>query len=317
MKVIHGCLFFALLCAGCSDTVELGREASPDGTGLAKITAKTTHGAPLPGPEPPEIKSKSVRLTVTTKGKIVYDSGFQEIGRFQHLPMIADIAWAPDSSRVACRLVNSFCIVDEGGRRKDFPLVEPSDNSLISSFRWTGNRELLVVIKLIDDPLGMHGYPQHYHGYLAKSKCVRIARLNLDTGITNRFLLATASPTFMFHSCGFQNQEIAPDTNRVAFSAGYALCVYDDGLGRLVARVPVDGSIEGTWWDTNDRVIIGIGLLSGQLHFSRLDVRTGRMTDQTAQLLPFWTRNWERLDWFRPALPTTQAAGTGSTTGTK
>jgi hypothetical protein len=103
----------------------------------------------------------------------------------------------------------------------------------------------------------------------------------------------------MFRSIGFLNQEMSPTTNRVAFSDGNAICVYDDAAGKVIASAPVTGSIEGTWWDTNDRLIIGIGLLSGEKHFSTFDIRTGKVEDQSSVYLPIWDGVWNNDAWFR------------------
>jgi len=170
---------------------------------------------------------------------------------------------------------------------------------LVSSFKWTGNRQLLVVAKRVAEPLDMFGYPKHYHGYLTKSQNVRVFKVDLDSGITERFTADVKEPTFMFRSIGFRNQEIAPATNRVAFSDGNAICVYDDSLGKVVATAPVNGSIEGTWWDTNDRLIVGIALLSGEKHFSTFDLKTGKAEDQSATYLPAWDSVWNNEGWFR------------------
>ncbi len=59
------------------------------------------------------------------------------------------------------------------------------------------------------------------------------------------------------------------------------------------------GSIEGTWWDTNDRLIVGIGLLSGEKHFSTFDISTEAVKEQSSVYLPLWTGAWNNAVWFR------------------
>ena len=103
----------------------------------------------------------------------------------------------------------------------------------------------------------------------------------------------------MFRSIGFLNQEVCPTGNRVAFSSGRAICVYDDAVGKVIATAPVDGSIEGTWWDTHDKLVVGIGLLSGEKRFSTFDVKTEKVEDASSAYLPMWDGTWYREDWFR------------------
>ena len=150
---------------------------------------------------------------------------------------------------------------------------------------------------MIDEPLDMFGYPQHYHGYLAKAMNVRIIRLNLQSGIAERFIQDVKHPTFMFHSIGFMNQEISPYSDRVAFSDGSAICIYDDDNGKMMVTAPITGSIEGTWWETDNRVIVGTGLLSGEMKFAEIDLISNSVSDRTSQLLPVWNRMWDKIEW--------------------
>ncbi|MCL5096760.1 MAG: hypothetical protein M1608_04375, partial [Candidatus Omnitrophica bacterium] len=231
------------------------------------------------------------------KGKRVYDTGDQNVGVYQSLPFALDVAWAPDSAHVAYRLITTLRIVGRDGAVHQAAIV--CTNSLISSFKWISNKELLVVMKEIDEPLDMFGYPQHYHGYLAKTKGIKIVRVNLDGGVSQRFEQPVKETTFMFHSIGFENQEISPYADRVAFSNGSGLCVYDDGAAKVLATVPMTGEIEGTWWESKDTVIIGIGLLSGGRDFLRCDLADGSVQKCTATLLPQWDGMWRQVDWFK------------------
>jgi len=228
----------------------------------------------------------------------VYDGGFENVGVYQAFPFAVDLAWAPDSEHLAYRSITTLHVVSKLGAVQSFVVIQ--GNALISSFKWLDNRELLVVTKQITDPLDMFGYPQHYHGYLAKATQVRIVRVHLDSGLTERFTQAVQQPTFMFHSIGFQNQEISPTSSRVAYSDGHALCVYDDAVGKVIATVPMPGAIEGTWWETNDRLIVGLCMLSGgERHFVSVDLPSGHVEDQTRQLRPRWKLLWDNADWFR------------------
>ncbi len=213
------------------------------------------------------------------------------------VPFALDAVWAPDSAHVEYRLLTTLRLVGRDGAVYQAGIV--CSNSLISSFKWISNKELLVVVKDIDEPLDMFGYPQHYHGYLASATAVRIVRVTLDGAATQRFAQPVKEPTFMFHSIGFENQEISPYEDRVAFSDGSRLCVYDDGAAKVLMTIPTTGEIEGTWWESKDTVIIGIGLLSGRRDLLRCDLADGKAQNCTATLLPQWDGMWRQVDWFR------------------
>lgn len=312
MKQIWSIVIGAVLASSCmaAPETEMARVQSPDGHAVATVTVKTQRGMWLPGPEPPKVKGQWVQLAVTVDGKQKYDSGFEDVGVYQPCNFAFDLAWSPDSAHVAFRAISTLRIVGKDGKIQSFDVAK--DNSLVSSFKWTSNKELLVVAKKVSDPLDMHGYPRHYHGYLAKGWDLRVFRVSLTSGVTNRFTLDTKDttvtdrfaqdakePTFMFRSIGFLNQEICPTTNRVAFSNGKAICVYDDSVGKVIATAPVDGSIEGTWWDTNDKLVVGIALLSGEKHFSAFDLKTGKVEEQSTIYLPMWDGSWNNEGWFR------------------
>lgn len=155
-------------------------------------------------------------------------------------------------------------------------------------------------MKEIDEPLDTFGYPQHYHGYLAKARSIRIVRVNVNGDVSERFTQVVNEPTFMFQSVGFRNQEVSPYSDRVAFSDGAAVCVYDDTAGKVMTRAAIAGSVEGTWWETKDRIILGRGLLSStERRFTSLDLADGEVRDRTAALLPLWDGRWANVDWFR------------------
>lgn len=277
----------------------MARVKSPDGHAVATVTVKTQRGMWLPGPEPPRVKGQWVRLAVTVDGKLKYDSGFEDVGVYQPCNFAYDLGWSPDSGHVAFRAISTLRVVGRDGELQSFDVAR--DNSLVSSFKWTGNRQLLVVAKKVAEPLDMFGYPKHYHGYLTKSQNVKVFTADLESGVAERFSVDVKEPTFMFRSIGFLNQEIAPASPRVAFSDGNAICVYDDVLGKVVATAPVSGAIEGTWWDSNDRLIVGIALLSGEKHFSSFDVKTGEVNDESSTYLPIWDGVWNNESWFRTA----------------
>jgi hypothetical protein len=284
------------------------RFISPDQQACLLITTREKHEVPLPGPEPPKTLAKSAQFVIEVKGKKVYDSGFQNIGVYQPLSFAFDVAWAPDSEHVAYRSISQLQIADRHGKVLSIQL--PGTNALISSFKWISTKELLIVVKEIDEPLNLYGYPQHYHGYLAHAEEIKIVRVHLDTGVTQQFSQnLRTKPTFIFHSVGFvhsigfENQEISPYSNRVAFSDGLAICVYDDDSGQVIAKVPVNSSVEGVWWETKDKLILGLGLLSSpSRQFVRLNLVDGKIEDCTQSLLPLWTGQYDNINWFRPAI---------------
>lgn len=298
MKQIIPLVVAAAVLTGCSPASELARVRSPDGEACVIVATKEKRGIPLPGPEPPKTLAKWARFSVEVKGKKVHDTGDQDVGVYQSLPFALDVAWAPDSAHVAYRLLTTLRIVGRDGTVHQAGVV--CTNSLISSFKWISNEELLVVVKEVDEPLDMFGYPQHYHGYLAKAKRIKIVRVSLDGRVSERFTQPVNEPTFMFHSIGFHNQEISPYSDRVVFSNGAAVCVYDDTAGKVVAKAEITASVEGTWWQTSDKIILGLGLLSSSdRRFASFEVVDNKVRDITATLLPLWEGQWVSADWFR------------------
>lgn len=288
------------LLTGCSPAAELARVTSPDGKACIIVATKEKHGMALPGPEPPKTLGKWARFSLEVRGKKVHDTGDQDVGVYQSLPFALDVAWAPDSAHAAYRLLTTLYIVGRDGAVHQADIT--CTDSLISSFKWLSNEELMVVVKEIDEPLNMFGYPQHYHGYLAKAKSIKILRVGVNGRVSERFTHPVNEPTFMFHSIGFQNQEISASSERVAFSDGAAVCVYDDAAGKVVAKASITGPVEGTWWETDDKVIVGIGLLSSSdRSFASVDVADSKVQDITSTVLPLWDGQWASADWFRAA----------------
>jgi len=311
MKQFIPLVIAAAVLTGCSSASELARVRSPDGEACIIVATKEKRGMPLPGPEPPKTLAKWARFSVEAKGKEVHDTGDQNVGIYQSLPFALDVAWAPDSAHVAYRLLTTLRIVGRDGAVHEVGIV--CTNSLISSFKWISNEELLVVVKEIDEPLDMFGYPQHYHGYLAKAKSIKIVRVGLDGRVSERFTQRVNEPTFMFHSIGFQNQEISPYSDRVAFSDGAAVCVYDDTAGKLVAKAAITASVEGPWWKSSDKIVLGLGLLSSSdRRFASFDVADSSVRDITATLLPLWGGQWLSADWFRAGRAEPDGPASGS-----
>lgn len=322
---------------------ELQQVRSPDGHSVAILFHKERHGIALP-PEPAKTLERWARLKLTKNGKTIYDSGYENLNIYQMSPSFAlDVMWSPDSSRLAYRHITSFRTIGPDGKATFHNIVP--EHSAISSFRWIDNESLLVVSKKTEYPLDMSGKPYLYNGYTDQAKDIRITRLHLTKGKTERYQQAVSDPTFLFHSSGFCLDEISPKADRVAFSDGASLCVYDDTAGKVILQFKIpqkpttpvlspdaDDSIkkvememaarpdelDGIWWPTNDKLVVGLELLMRQEKraFYTFDIPSQKLTDETMVLLPIWQDyyrkahknvgidyfGWQDPDWYRSAL---------------
>lgn len=309
---------------------------SPDGHSIAILSHKAKHGLARP-PEPPKTLERWSRLEVLRDRKTVYDSGFENLNVYQTGAGLAlDVAWSPNSSHLAYRHITLFRIVDRDGKANTYDAVPEEKDSVISSFRWIDNERLLVVSKKARYPLGMHGKPYFYNGYTDQATSICIALLHLTKGRSQRYQQTVNGPTFLFHAIDFCLDEISPKADRVAFSDGDSLCIYDDSANKLVAHIkipqkpapkpnlPADypsdaakaveelsskpAQLDGIWWQTNDKLLIGVGLLGfPPKAFYTFDIPSKVLTDKSSVLLPAWlgsekTRNYQDPDWFRSKL---------------
>lgn len=296
-----------LVCLTVSCSSSPGKIAlvkSPDGKGIASLVREEVRGMPSPPPEPTRIIASRSKLTVLRDGKIIYNSGFEKTGGSQGgepIYDIYDLSWSADSSFLAYRLLNNIRVIAKNGKVSSFDIV--ADNALVSSFKWIDSKELLIISKGVSDPLDMHGSYVYYHGYLTESTYVKVSKVNVDTGkVEQRFMQKVKNPTFIFHSIGFENHEISPYSSRVAFSDGSNINIYDDTRDKVIAKAPIEGSVEGIWWVDKDTLIIGLGLLSGQKKFLVFDVTTGKIANKTNILIPLWgDSSYRNDDWFRKA----------------
>ncbi|MGX9727162.1 MAG: hypothetical protein ACTFAK_07540 [Candidatus Electronema sp. VV] len=315
---------------------EVAKITSPDRQSVALVTLKEKHGVWLPGPEPPKTLARWVQLKVTHNAKTIYDSSDESLNVSQTGTTASDVMWSPDSTHVAYRYITTLRIIGLDGKLTTYRR-EPED-SVISSFRWIDNENLLVVSKKERYPLDMYGSPYYYNGYTDKAKDIRIARLNIANGFTEYHHQAVSDPTFLFHSVGFYLDEISPKADRVAFSDGSNLCVYDVTTRKLTVQVKIPqkpspkpdpaapgmedqtiraareematwpAQLEGVWWPTNDKIVLGVGLLGGPtMSFYLYDLAEGKLTDKTDTLLAIWkasdkARNYQDADWYRSAL---------------
>jgi len=328
---------------------ELPQVKSPDGRSVAVLYHRYKHGPGRP-PEPPKTLERWARLKVLRDGKIVYDSGYENLNIYQMSPGFAlDLVWSPDSKHLAYRHITSLRTVGPDGKAITYYDVAPND-SAISSFRWIDNERLLVVSKKTSYPLDMQGKPYCYNGYGDQAKDIRITRLHLTKGKTDRYQQTVDKPTFLFHAIDFCVDEISPKADRVAFSDGVNLCVYDDTAGKLVAKIEIPqkpspipppaityppgmdksrvprtekgrplkpAHLEGVWWQTNNTILIGVGLLGcpdDKKAFFTFDIASKALTNRSNVLLPVWLRRlkappnhdpywlYRDPDWFRSAM---------------
>ena len=217
----------------------------------------------LPGPEPPKTLGRWAKCVIQVKGRNVYSSGFESVGVYPY-PFTFDAAWAPDSVHAAYRAINTLRILDRQGRM--CPVEIPCTNSLISSFKWTSPQDLLLVIKEQSSPIWLYEF---------KPTTIRILRLNLDTGFSERYAQALSGPQFISHSIGYEIREISPFSDRVAFSDGPSVCVYDDNAGKVTTRIPIQGSLIGVWWEADDKLLLELRASPLSEQFIEYDLKTG------------------------------------------
>jgi hypothetical protein len=304
MRHIAAILLLLVICNGCSGSKnerELARVSSPDGRFTAVITVKETFGVQLPGPEPAKRTGCWSRLTIEAQGKTVFDSGFKNLGEYQSDPFAMDLAWSDDSKRLVYRCINELLVVGTDGKSREYSII--NDNSLISSFKWTANDQLLIVAKGIDQPLDLYGYP-NYHGYLANATDIRIISLDMMGHKKELHRQKVDGPTFIFNSPAFLMDEISPFASRVAFSDGKSICVYDPDVGQIIVKAGINGSIEGVWWVDDNHLIVGVGLLSSSnRRLFTVFIWARQSNDATSVLLPQWDGMWDNKDWFRQTTP--------------
>ena len=301
---------------------------SPDGHAVAVLFHKERHAWKL-SLEPAAPLERWARLNLIKDGKKVYDSGDENLNIYQRQPGFAlDLAWSPDSAHVAYRFINSVRIIGSDGKvaAQDFAPVD----AMVSSFRWNDNASLLIVSKKTELPLNVSGKPYLYNAYTDSSKELRITRWHLTQGYTKRYRQAWHNPpflfhnpTFLFHSVGFCAEEISPGADRVAFSDGVDLCVYDDATGKVIARCKIPqkptalvetpnvdertrqsllkfearpDQLDGIWWPTNTKLVVGLELLGRpkKRAFYTFDIVTQELVDVTSTLLPIWQTYYQK-----------------------
>ncbi len=307
---------------------ELLKLPSPDGHCVAVLLHKEKKG-PMLTIEPPNTLKKWSQLKVMLDGQILYDSGDEELNAFQRDGGFAlDLAWSPESAHLAYRHITSLRIIGRDGKSAIHNIA--GDASVISSFSWIDNVNLLIVSKKTQYTFDTGVKPYIIYGYIDQTKDIQIIRLNLVNGTTQRHQQLISNPKLLLHSSDFLVEEISPKSDRVAFSDGENLCIYDDTLGTIIAREKIPqklpkkhrlpdnypgefmkiveeilaepGQLEGLWWQSNDRLVIGVGLLGSKIKsFHTYDIPSKTMIDVTSLLLPIWKSN-QCLELSRPKL---------------
>ena len=316
---------------------ELKQVMSPDSRSVAILIHKEKRGLPMLGPEPPKTLARWASLKWIKDGKTVYDSGDEPLNIYQMSPSLAlDLAWSPDSQRLAYRYITGIRIIGAGGKVVTHNMADPG--FVTASFRWMDNENLIVVSKKEQYPLDMSGKPDCYQGYIDQAKEIWIGKLNVATGYTECYRQTVSDPTFLFHAVGFQLDEISGLSDRVAFSDGANLCIYDVMAGKMLVKIELpqkpapkpdlsgpdmDGptiravieemaarpaQLEGIWWPTNDQLVLGMGLLGRPVKsFYTFDIATKTISDKTDTFLPSWdgnekAMNYQDPDWYRSVL---------------
>jgi len=211
------------------------------------------------------------------------------------------------------------------GKATSYRLI-PED-AIVSSFRWIDNESLLVVSKKGGYRLDMYGRPYRYPGYTEQAKDTRISRLHLTKGQMELYSQAVNNPTFLFHALKFGLEEISPRSDRVAFSDGVRIRVYDDAAGKVIAEgkipqappnVPAESPLAeayrqggdtksaaeamrlerewaarpsqlfGIWWHTNSRLVLRVVPPNGEPTFYTFDIPSQKIADVSKALQPLW-----------------------------
>jgi hypothetical protein len=270
------------LC-GCSHTWHAPAVVSPDGMSEAMVGYRDRMGLWIPGSvEWPRILSRKDALRVRRAGRAIFRAQPIELGSEQTW-FALDAIWSPDSTLLAYRRVYDLFIVDVANRTMNkLPLSD--DSFIVTSFRWLDSSNLLVVLKD-----AVRGYGRSYPTYIDNATSLRIVAVNIKTSDYDILLEHPLNrPVFLFHSPLFRIEEISPYSERVAFSDGHHLKIFDTISMRFVADVALRGSIDGIWWRDEDRLLVGSGLLTRDYRFFTITVSDEITEEVTDQLVPVW-----------------------------
>ena len=309
---------------------EVHRLKSPDQQFEAVFWHKEKHGMMSPAGSAKTLARWS-RVAISSAGQTIYDSSYENLNIYQN-SFGLDAAWSPDSKCLAYRHADKLRTIDSGGKAVDHDVLPAG--SIISSFRWVDGESLVIVSKKLELPSSGDDAP--YPSYCEKAVDVRITRLSLAKGKNELHVQPLEPTTFLFHALDFLLEEISPAANRVAFSDGPNLCIYDAVANKVIAKVVIPQKtpvvpgkaedyspeilesikdisaqrqeLEGLWWKSDDELIMGVGLLgSYSRSFYKYDMPSGQLTEVTNILLPIWdgsdeAKNYKNSDWYRAAI---------------
>lgn len=296
-----------------SEQRTLLRLQSPDKHSLAVLSYRENRSFALPF-QPDSILARQCRLKVSSGDKNIYDSGYEGLNIYQTSPGFAlDLMWSPDSAHLAYRYIKSLRIIGPDGKSMSPDIA--LNGSEVTSFKWIDNENLLVVSKRDTPRWDDDTAPCLYDSYIECAGNITITQFNIKAGKTERYQQAMQAPTMLFHSIDYPVEEISPKADRVAFSDGENLCVFDNATGKLIAKTkipqgkPKDESaqLEGVWWQTNDRLVIRVVLFeSDRETFYTYDIPSAAMVDVTDTLSPVWNEPsacaHDDPDWYRAAV---------------
>jgi hypothetical protein len=269
----------AVWLCGCSHTWHAPTIVSPDGTSEASVGYRERRGPWIPGRiELPKVQSRKDAFEVRRDGRIVFRTQPVELARGDRTCDDAlDVVWSPDSTQLAYRRNNDLHIIDLTSKTmRALPLAD--DLFLITSFRWLDQSNLLVMLK---ESLGGLGF--------SKAHSVRIVGVNIKTSGYEVLLdHPVDKPVLLFRSPLSRIEEISPYSERVAFSDGHHLKIFDANSMGFVADVALPGSIDGIWWHDEDRLLVGSGLLTRDYRFFTITVSDEITEEVTDQLVPVW-----------------------------
>lgn len=312
---------------------ETHRVKSPDQRSVAVFWQKEKHGMAWP-PEPPKTLERWARLKIIRSGMPIYDSSYENLNIYQN-SFGLDAMWSPDSKHLAYRHIDTLRTIDPSGKALAHDLL--ATDTVISSFRWMDNENLVIVSKKLESPLSRYETSYRcYPSFCEKAVDIRITRLSLTKGKYDLHQQPLKSTTFLFHALDFCLEEISPAADRVAFSDGTRLCIYDIVAKKVIAQVVIPQKppvtpgkpgdyapdmlesikeisaqrqeLEGLWWKTDNELIVGVGLLgSYSKSFHTYDIPSNQLTDVTNVLLPVWdgndeAKNYRNSDWYRTAI---------------
>jgi hypothetical protein len=103
----------------------------------------------MPGPEPPKKTGCWAELAVTRNGATVFTTGFDDLGVNQSAPLALDLAWSPDSAKVAYRWGSQLRVIGTNGTSVNHDVA--AGKSHISSYKWVGDNDLLILTKGVDE----------------------------------------------------------------------------------------------------------------------------------------------------------------------